>query len=94
MYILAIDRNKRNMMSEVDKNYEYFMEHLKELYAQYKGKFLVLKEQAVVDAYDDLSTAYREATEKYGRGNFSIQECKSDRPEGYVEVFSSACVGF
>jgi hypothetical protein len=82
------------MMSEVDKNYEYFMEHLKELYAQYKDKFVVLKDRAVVGAYEDLATAYREASEKYGQGNFSIQECKSDRPEGYVEVFNSACVGF
>lgn len=81
-------------MSEIDKNYNYFMSHLKELYAKYPGKFLVLKECEVVDAFDDLATAYKNAVDKYGQGNFSIQECKSDRPEGYVEVFSSSCVSF
>lgn len=80
--------------NEIDKNYDYFMNNLETLYAKYRGKFLVLKNAAVVAAYDDLETAYREAVSKYRPGEFSIQESKSDRREGYIENFHNSNVRF
>ena len=76
------------------KNYDYFMAHLSELYSKYKGKFLVLKDEQVVSAHDSLEQAYAAAIASYKPGEFSIQECKSDRRESYVQVFHSACVRF
>ncbi len=70
------------------------MKNLETLYAKYKDKFLVLKDENVESAHDDLASAYKHAISKFKPGEFSIQECKSNKREGYIEVFNSSCVWF
>ena len=68
------------------RDYDYFINNLADLYAEYGHRFLVIKEQSVIGAYADLKTAYREtiATEKLG--TFIIQECVDD-PQKLVQNF-------
>ena len=69
--------------------YSYFMDHLDEIFAKYKGKFVVIKDDSVVGAYSSESEAYSDAVKKFNLGEFLIQECKSADKESYTQTFRS-----
>jgi hypothetical protein len=65
------------------------MDHLDEIYAHHKGKFVVIKDDSVVGSYPSEKEAYTEAVKKYALGEFLIQECKSPDKESYTQTFRS-----
>lgn len=76
-------------LEQLKKNYEFFMENLKELSEKYKGKFLLLKDEAVVEAFASEIEAYKAGVERFGLGTFIIQECKSNDKSSYIQTFRS-----
>ena len=57
-----------------------------ELVEKYNGKYLVIKDNQVMDTYDE-NTAYLEASDKYGLGNFILQLCTPGK-EAYTEMYT------
>jgi len=62
----------------MDNNYIFFEENLNNLVKEYDGKFVVIKDQCVIGAYDSFDKAYMETTETEELGCFIIQQCTPD----------------
>ena len=77
-------------MADVDlkKEFEYFKANQDEFVKKYSGKFLVIKDQAVVGVYDTKGQAYDEASKNFELGTFLIQECLPGL-ESYSQTFHS-----
>ena len=63
------------MDKNLEKEFNYYLEHQNELVKKYNGKYLIIKNQKVVDVYDTEIEAYTKAKEKYELGTFLIQHC-------------------
>jgi len=59
----------------MDKNYEYFVNNLKDLLTNYDEKFIVIKNQDVIASYDSFDEAYAATIKKEKLGDFIIQHC-------------------
>ena len=57
------------------QEFQYYLDHQVELVNIYLNKFLVIKDQKVVAAYNTKQEAYDEATSKFELGTFLIQHC-------------------
>ena len=63
------------------KNYDFYIRNHKEIVSKYLNKFIVIKEEKIVDSYDTFEEAARESAKKYELGTFIIQECSQDLDE-------------
>lgn len=69
----------------------WYIDNQEELSKKYEGKFLVIKDNSVVDVYSDKQKALDEASKKYGLGNFIIQLCSSEE-ESYTQTYHSRVI--
>ena len=70
------------------KEFEFFLNHQTDLVKQYDGKFIVIKNEQVVGAYNSQEEAFAEASKKFDAGTFLIQECRPGA-EVYTQTFHS-----
>ena len=77
--------------SPLQKEFEYFKKHQKELVEKYEGKFLVIKDEAVQGAYSTELEAYNESQKKFELGTFLIQQCLPGQ-ESYTQTFHSRVI--
>lgn len=75
----------------LDQEFKYFRDHQADLVAKYNGKFLVIKGEAIVGAYDSRGEAYQAATKEFPIGTFLIQQCLPGE-ESYTQTFHSRAV--
>lgn len=75
-------------MATLQEMFQFYLDNQNELVKQYDGKYLVIKDNAVVGVYDNESDAYFESEEKYGLGNFLLQKC-SEGDKDYSATFHS-----
>ncbi len=59
----------------LDKEFQYYLDNQNELVKKYEGKYLIIKNNAVVDVFDTKDEAYFEGEKKYELGTFLIQYC-------------------
>ena len=59
----------------LDKEYKYYLENKKQLLKQYKGKFIVIKNNKVIGAFSSKEQAYDNTIKKNKLGTFLIQYC-------------------
>ena len=78
-------------MTKLTDLFQYYLEHQNELVQKYNGKYLVIKDNSVVGAYDTEQDAYFDAEAKYGLGNFLIQLC-TQGDAAYTQTFSSRVI--
>jgi hypothetical protein len=62
------------MASDHTKALKYYKEHQEELVAKYNGKTLIFRDDEILDVKNSIEEAYNYALEKYGIGDFSLQE--------------------
>lgn len=62
-------------MADLKALFQYYLDHQDELVKEYNGKYLVIKDNAVVGVFDSEKDAYFDSESKYGLGNFIIQLC-------------------
>lgn len=79
-------------MTTLEELFNWYLSNQDELVKQYNGKYLVIKDNQVVDAYDDENTAYFEAEAKYGLGNFILQLCTPGKDAYTINICSPAFV--
>ena len=72
----------------LEKEFQYYLDHQKELVAKYGGKFVVIKGGAVIGAFDDELTALNETQKKHALGTFLVQKCEPGS-ESYTQTFHS-----
>lgn len=72
----------------LEKEFDYYLKNQKELVKKYEGKFLVIKEQDIIGAYDSEIEAYSEAQKKEKLGTFLIQRCVPGE-DSYTQTFHS-----
>ena len=72
----------------LDREFNYFLAHQQELVGQYPGKFIVIKGDEVVGAYNSEIEAYREAQKNHELGTFLIQLSKAGE-KAYTQTFHS-----
>ena len=75
-------------VNNLEKEFQYFLDHQKELVEQYGGKFIVIKNQKVIGVYEAEAEAFTEAQKNHELGTFLIQECKPGT-DVYTQIFHS-----
>jgi len=79
------------MENKMAKEFEYYIKNQQELVKQYKGKFIVIKEQSVVGVYDTEIEAYNKSVEEFELGTFLIHEVQPGE-ENYTQTFRTRVV--
>jgi hypothetical protein len=72
----------------LEREFQYYLDHQKELLNQYEGRFLVVVGEKVVGNYTNHEDALLESAGKYPMGTFLIQKCTQGR-EDYSVTFHS-----
>jgi hypothetical protein len=76
----------------LQSEFEYFKTHQDELVERYEGKFVVIKGELVIGAYDSFADALHQTAKTHEPGTFLIQRCEPG-PEAYTHVFHSRVLG-
>jgi len=75
----------------LDKEFEYYKDHQKELVKKYNHKVLVIKDQKVQNALGSLEEAYLWAKDHFTLGTFLLQECGPGE-DNYTQHFNSRVI--
>jgi hypothetical protein len=67
-------------------DYEYFINNLATLYKEYGHRFIVIKNEKVIGAYNSFDDAFSETTKTEPLGTFLIQECV-ENPAELIKTF-------
>ncbi len=75
----------------LEKEFEFFKEHHKELYNKYPDRFLVIKDLEVKYDASTFEKALEFAVKKYELGTFLVQQCTKGE-EGFTQTFHSRVI--
>lgn len=76
------------MKTNLKKDFEYYLEHQTALVRKHGGKFIVIKDQSVIGAYDTELQAVQETAKTHPLGTFIVQKCEPGE-ESHSHVFHS-----
>lgn len=79
------------MPAKLAKEFKFYLKHQNEYVRKYKGKFVVIKGEEFLGAYDSEFEAIRETTKNHELGTFLIQICEPGT-ESYTHTFHSRVV--
>lgn len=72
----------------LDTEFQYYLEHQMELAKKHEGKYIVIKDQRVLGAYDDEIEAVKATSQNHEMGTFLVQLCSAD-PKSTVQTYHS-----
>lgn len=78
-------------MSNLKKEFTYYLEHRDELVKQHKGKFIVIKNCQVIGVYDSEMESLTETSKHHDLGSFLIQKCEPGT-NSYMHMYHSRVV--
>lgn len=61
-----------------NKDFDFFMKNYQKLYKTYGHKFIAIRYEKVLGAYDSVSEAINTLSNNYKPGTYIIQECTDD----------------
>ena len=76
------------MTEQLRKEFQYYLEHQNELVKQYNGKFIVIKDNKVIGAYDSELEAVTETSQQHELGTFLVQKCEPGT-DNYLQMYHS-----
>ncbi len=76
------------MSMALKSEFDYYRAHQSELLKDYNGKYVVIKGETVLGAYDDASTAIKETSKNHPKGTFLVQKC-TPGDDAYTATFHS-----
>lgn len=76
------------MAKALEKEFEYYLAHQAELVEKFDGKFIVIKGNEVLGAYDSEIEAIKETMKEHELGTFLVQKCEEGE-ESYTQTFHS-----
>lgn len=62
----------------MDKNYTWYLSKYQELFKVYPNKYLIIANQKVEWAFDDIDSAYKFWVEKFWLWYFLLQKCEKE----------------
>lgn len=75
-------------MLKLEKEFNYFLNNLTTLVEKYEGKYIVIKNETVLGAYDTRDLAISETSKTETLGTFLVQKC-SQSEENYTQTYHS-----
>ncbi len=75
-------------MEKLEKEFNYYLEHQDELIKEYNGKFIVIKDDAVIGEYESELEAVEETSKRHELGTFLVQKCVPGS-ESYTHTYHS-----
>jgi len=78
-------------VESLEKEFQYYLDHQKELVKQYNGRFVVIKDCQVRGAYNSELEAVNEASRQFKPGTFLVQKCEPGS-ESYTQTYHSRVV--
>ena len=79
------------MSSPLQPEFEFYLSHQDEMVEKYDGKYIVIKDKAVLGAYDDELSAVVETQKSHELGTFLVQKVSQGDAE-YSQTFHSRAV--
>lgn len=76
------------MESPLRQEFDYYLANQAELVKKYDGKFVVIKNRAVIGVYDDQATAVSETIKAHELGTFLVQKVEPGS-EAHTQTFHS-----
>ena len=74
-----------------NKDFQYFVDNYSKLFKKYGHKFIVIKNQQVLGAYEDVGDAVKETLKTEELGTFIVQECTGN-PSSYHCKVMRLCI--
>lgn len=71
-----------------DKDFNWFLQNYMELFKEYGKKYLAIKSEMVLGAYDSFAEAVNKTSETEELGTFIVQLCNGEE-SGYTNYISS-----
>ena len=65
------------MENPLQNEFEWYVKHQADLVREYSGKYLVIKDQGIVGAYESQLEAYRESLNLFEPGTFLIHQAQA-----------------
>lgn len=87
----TLRKTHKTTMTALQKLFQYYLDHQEELVKKYNGKFVVIKDEEVVGAYESELDAYQDSVKKFELGTFLIQQC-SPGEESYTQTFRTRVI--
>ena len=79
------------VQKEVDKNYEFFLKELPNIFNLYNNKYALLKNAEIIDYFDTLDDAIKYAEMRFEDGLYSVQKVNEPPVNlGYIGSFLNA----
>ena len=76
------------MAQNLEKEFEYYLEHQDELVEKYNGKFIVIKDCNVIGVFDSELEAVEETAKQHELGSFLVQKCEPGT-DSYTQTYHS-----
>lgn len=76
------------MVKALENEFNYYLGHQDELVKQYNGKFLVIKADKILGAYDTELEAIEQTSKTVKLGTFLIQKCEPGKAS-YTQNYHS-----
>lgn len=76
------------MTKPLEKEFDFYLDHQDNLVEEYNGKFIVIKGEEVLGAYDNELEALEKTSEKHELGTFLVQKCEPGS-NSYTQTFHS-----
>lgn len=76
------------MNEGLKKEFEYFLAHQKELVEKYNGRFIVIKDGAILGDYSDALKAVSETQKQHKIGTFLVQKVEPGS-DVYTQTYHS-----
>lgn len=75
-------------MISLKKEFDFFIQNQKSLIKKYKGKYITIKDNEVLGAYDSMSQAIKKTAKNEDLGTFLVQKCDPSK-EAYSQTYYS-----
>ena len=79
------------MSSQLQKEFDFYLAHQVDMVEKYDGKYIVIKNGEVLNAFDDELTAVTETQKFHELGTFLVQRV-SQGDSAYSQTFHSRAV--
>ncbi len=75
-------------MKTLEKEFKYYLDNQNELVKKFNGKFIVIKDQEVLGAYNSEIEAIETTSKQHQLGTFLVQKCEPGS-ESYTQTYHS-----
>ena len=76
------------MAESLEKEFEYYIDHQDELVKAYMGKYIVVKGENILGAYDSMKEAVEKTAKSEEMGTFLVQKVEPGE-DNYTQIFHS-----